>query len=304
MNTLVAENITKRYADHLALNDVSISIPKGSIYGLLGPNGAGKTTLIRIINQIINADEGRIFINGEPLRADHIGIIGYLPEERGLYKKLKVGEQLIYFAQLRGLSRSDAMAKIKYWIEKFEIKDWWSKKIEDLSKGMAQKVQFISTVLHSPDLIILDEPFSGFDPVNANLIRDEILELRQKGSTIIFSTHRMETVEELCDYIALINKSKKILEGPKKEVKDRFKTNTYVLEHKGNLSLTDNHFQLIHQRDLDDGYQESLIRTTSDKNANQLIQYLIGVTEIHGFREKIPSMNDIFIQLVNGKSDE
>ena len=269
MNTLVAENITKRYADHLALNDVSISIPKGSIYGLLGPNGAGKTTLIRIINQIINADEGRIFINGEPLRADHIGIIGYLPEERGLYKKLKVGEQLIYFAQLRGLSRSDAMAKIKYWIEKFEIKDWWSKKIEDLSKGMAQKVQFISTVLHSPDLIILDEPFSGFDPVNANLIRDEILELRQKGSTIIFSTHRMETVEELCDYIALINKSKKILEGPKKEVKDRFKTNTYVLEHKGNLSLTDNHFQLIHQRDLDDGYQESLIRTTSDKNANQ-----------------------------------
>jgi len=304
VNTLVAENITKRYADHLALNDVSISIPKGSIYGLLGPNGAGKTTLIRIINQIINADEGRIFINGEPLRADHIGIIGYLPEERGLYKKLKVGEQLIYFAQLRGLSRSDAMAKIKYWIEKFEIKDWWSKKIEDLSKGMAQKVQFISTVLHSPDLIILDEPFSGFDPVNANLIRDEILELRQKGSTIIFSTHRMETVEELCDYIALINKSKKILEGPKKEVKDRFKTNTYVLEHKGNLSLTDNHFQLIHQRDLDDGYQESLIRTTSDKNANQLIQYLIGVTEIHGFREKIPSMNDIFIQLVNGKSDE
>lgn len=304
MNTLVAENITKRYADHLALNDVSISIPKGSIYGLLGPNGAGKTTLIRIINQIINADEGRIFINGEPLRADHIGIIGYLPEERGLYKKLKVGEQLIYFAQLRGLSRSDAMAKIKYWMEKFEIKDWWSKKIEDLSKGMAQKVQFISTVLHSPDLIILDEPFSGFDPVNANLIRDEILELRQKGSTIIFSTHRMETVEELCDYIALINKSKKILEGPKKEVKVRFKTNTYVLEHKGNLSLTDNHFQLIHQRDLDDGYQESLIRTTSDKNANQLIQYLIGVTEIHGFREKIPSMNDIFIQLVNGKSDE
>ena len=304
MNTLVAENITKRYADHLALNDVSISIPKGSIYGLLGPNGAGKTTLIRIINQIINADEGRIFINGEPLRAAHIGIIGYLPEERGLYKKLKVGEQLIYFAQLRGLSRSDAMAKIKYWMEKFEIKDWWSKKIEDLSKGMAQKVQFISTVLHSPDLIILDEPFSGFDPVNANLIRDEILELRQKGSTIIFSTHRMETVEELCDYIALINKSKKILEGPKKEVKDRFKTNTYVLEHKGNLSLTDNHFQLIHQRDLDDGYQESLIRTTSDKNANQLIQYLIGVTEIHGFREKIPSMNDIFIQLVNGKSDE
>lgn len=304
MNTLVVENITKRYADHLALNDVSISIPKGSIYGLLGPNGAGKTTLIRIINQIINADEGRIFINGEPLRADHIGIIGYLPEERGLYKKLKVGEQLIYFAQLRGLSRSDAMAKIKYWMEKFEIKDWWSKKIEDLSKGMAQKVQFISTVLHSPDLIILDEPFSGFDPVNANLIRDEILELRQKGSTIIFSTHRMETVEELCDYIALINKSKKILEGPKKEVKVRFKTNTYVLEHKGNLSLTDNHFQLIHQRDLDDGYQESLIRTTSDKNANQLIQYLIGVTEIHGFREKIPSMNDIFIQLVNGKSDE
>lgn len=304
MNALTTENITKRYANHTALNQVSVSIPAKSIYGLLGPNGAGKTTLIRIINQIINADDGIIRINGETLGPQHIGTIGYLPEERGLYKKLKVGEQLIYLAQLRGLSRADALKKIKYWIEKFEIKDWWNKKIEDLSKGMAQKVQFISTVLHEPSLIILDEPFSGFDPVNANLIRDEILELRQKGSTIIFSTHRMETVEELCDHIALINKSQKILEGPKKEVKAKFKTHTYLVEHKGGLSLSDSSYQLVKQRELEDGHLESVIKSSPDKNANQLIQQLIGITEIHSFRERIPSMNDIFIQLVNGSSDE
>lgn len=304
MNALTTENITKRYAQHVALNDVSVSIPSKSIYGLLGPNGAGKTTLIRIINQIINADEGNIWINGEKLSPKHIGAIGYLPEERGLYKKLKVGEQLIYLARLRGLSKSEAMTKIKYWIEKFEIKDWWSKKIEDLSKGMAQKVQFISTVLHEPSLIILDEPFSGFDPVNANLIRDEILELRQKGSTIIFSTHRMETVEELCDHIALINNSKKILEGPKKEVKDSFKTNTYIIEHQGNFLLEDPGYTLVRQRPIEDGYQESLIKVSPDIKANQLIQYLVGLTAIHSFREKIPSMNDIFIQLVNGNSNE
>lgn len=304
MNALTTENITKRYAQHVALNDVSVSIPSKSIYGLLGPNGAGKTTLIRIINQIINADEGNIWINGEKLSPKHIGAIGYLPEERGLYKKLKVGEQLIYLARLRGLSKSEAMTKIKYWIEKFEIKDWWSKKIEDLSKGMAQKVQFISTVLHEPSLIILDEPFSGFDPVNANLIRDEILELRQKGSTIIFSTHRMETVEELCDHIALINNSKKILEGPKKEVKDSFKTNTYIIEHQGNFLLEDPGYTLVSQQPIEDGYQESLIKVSPDIKANQLIQYLVGLTAIHSFREKIPSMNDIFIQLVNGNSNE
>ncbi|GAB1446265.1 ABC transporter ATP-binding protein [Flammeovirgaceae bacterium] len=304
MNQLVVENVTKRYANHVALNNVSLAVPCQSIYGLLGPNGAGKTTLIRIINQIIDADEGTILINGEKLLPHHIAAIGYLPEERGLYKKLKVGEQLIYFARLRGLSRSDALIKIKYWIEKFEIKDWWNKKIEDLSKGMAQKVQFISTVLHEPKLIILDEPFSGFDPVNTNLIRDEILELREKGSTIIFSTHRMETVEELCDHIALINKSKKILEGAKKDVKAKYRTNTYIVEHRGNFSLEGEKYEHRGNRSLDDGYQETLIRIKSDRNANQLIHDLVDATEIHGFKEQIPSMNEIFIQLVNGGSDE
>lgn len=304
MNQLVVENVTKRYANHVALNNVSLAVPSQSIYGLLGPNGAGKTTLIRIINQIIDADEGTILINGEKLLPHHIAAIGYLPEERGLYKKLKVGEQLIYFARLRGLSRSDALIKIKYWIEKFEIKDWWNKKIEDLSKGMAQKVQFISTVLHEPKLIILDEPFSGFDPVNTNLIRDEILELREKGSTIIFSTHRMETVEELCDHIALINKSKKILEGAKKDVKAKYRTNTYIVEHRGNFSLEGEKYEHRGNRSLDDGYQETLIRIKSDRNANQLIHDLVDATEIHGFKEQIPSMNEIFIQLVNGGTDE
>ncbi len=299
MNTLLVENISKKYASHLALDDVSISIPEKSIYGLLGPNGAGKTTLIRIINQIINADSGNILLNGEKLAPHHIGLIGYLPEERGLYKKLKVGDQLIYLARLKGLSYADAVTRIKYWIEKFEIKDWWDKKIEDLSKGMAQKVQFISTVLHEPQLIILDEPFSGFDPVNANLIRDEILELREKGSTIIFSTHRMETVEELCDHIALINKSKKILEGPKREVKATFKTNTFMVEHKGDFSLDGIHYESSNTRAMDDGYQETQVKIKTDRNANQLIKDLVNATEIHGFREKIPSMSEIFIQLVN-----
>jgi len=304
VNQLVVENVTKRYANHVALNNVSLTVPSQSIYGLLGPNGAGKTTLIRIINQIIDADEGTILINGEKLSPHHIGTIGYLPEERGLYKKLKVGEQLIYLARLKGLSRGDALTRIKYWIEKFEIKDWWNKKIEDLSKGMAQKVQFISTVLHEPKLIILDEPFSGFDPVNTNLIRDEILELREKGSTVIFSTHRMETVEELCDHIALINKSKKILEGAKKEVKAKYRTNTYIVEHRGDFSLDGENYELNGNRNLDDGYQETMVRIKSDRNANQLIRDLVETTEIHGFIEKIPSMNEIFIQLVNGGSDE
>ena len=304
MDTLLVQDISKKYADHLALDRVSLSIPDKSIYGLLGPNGAGKTTLIRIINQIINADEGVILINGEKLMPHHIGVIGYLPEERGLYKKLKVGDQLIYLARLKGLSRSEAIRRIKYWVEKFEIKEWWNKKIEDLSKGMAQKVQFISTVLHEPQLIILDEPFSGFDPVNANLIRDEIFELREKGSTIIFSTHRMETVEELCDHIALINKSKKILEGPKKEVKAQFRNNTFIVEHKGDFSLDSINYETTDNYQLEDGYQETLVKIKTDRNANELIRDLVSSTEIHGFREKIPSMSEIFIQLVNGGSHE
>lgn len=304
MEALVAQNVTKRYSNHTALSQVSVTIPEKSIFGLLGPNGAGKTTLIRIINQIISADEGQINIFGKALNPNHIGVIGYLPEERGLYKKLKVGEQLLYLAQLKGLSRSDAQKRIKHWLEKFEIKDWLNKKVEDLSKGMAQKVQFISTVMHEPQLIILDEPFSGFDPVNANLIRDEILELKEKGSTIIFSTHRMETVEELCDHIALINKSEKILEGAKKEVKAQYRTNTFTVEHKGTFSLDGGLYDVIRQMPAEDDLMHSLIKMKTNDSPNRLIQDLVKVTEVHSFQEKIPTMSEIFIQLVKGGSDE
>lgn len=302
MNALVAQDITKQYANHTALDKVSVTIPEQSIFGLLGPNGAGKTTLIRIINQIITADSGEIRIYDKRLTSDHIGTIGYLPEERGLYKKLKVGEQLLYLARLRGLSRADALSRIKYWLEKFEIKDWANKKVEDLSKGMAQKIQFISTILHEPKLIILDEPFSGFDPINAQLITDEILELKKKGSTIIFSTHRMETVEDLCDHIMLINRAKNILEGPKKQVKEKFKTKAYIVEHKGpSISLLNGH-QLLKQETLEDDLQRSLIKT--DSTPNQLLRDLLEMTEVHSFIEQVPSMGDIFISLVKGANHE
>lgn len=305
MEALTATSVTKRYANHLALDQVSLSIPEKSIYGLLGPNGAGKTTFIRIINQIISSDGGEIRIFGEPLHEKHVGIIGYLPEERGLYKKLKVGEQLLYLAQLKGLSRKDALARIKTWFEKFEIKDWWNKKVEDLSKGMAQKVQFISTVLHEPRLIILDEPFSGFDPVNAQLITENILELRQNGSTIIFSTHRMETVESLCDQIALINKSKKILEGSKKEVKEQFRSNTYVVEHNNTpLPLAPDRYEVLGQKNIAENHVETTIRATNGIKGNQLIRELVELTEVHRFEEKLPTMADIFISLVKGEGDE
>lgn len=305
MEALTAKNVTKRYATHLALDEVSLTIPEKCIYGLLGPNGAGKTTFIRIINQIINSDGGEIRIFGEVLNEKHISIIGYLPEERGLYKKLKVGEQLLYLAQLKGLSRSEALKRIKFWLEKFEIKDWWLKKVEDLSKGMAQKVQFISTVLHEPRLIILDEPFSGFDPVNAQLITENILELREKGSTIIFSTHRMETVESLCDYIALINQSKKILEGSKKDVKEQFRSNTFIVEHNNNpFQLSQDRYQIIQQKPISENYIQSTIRATSGIKGNQLIRELVDLTEVHRFEEKLPTMADIFISLVKGEGDE
>ncbi len=304
MNALSVRGITKRYANHTALDQVDITVPERSIYGLLGPNGAGKTTLIRIINQIINADSGEITLFGERLRPEHIGVIGYLPEERGLYKKLKVGEQLIYFARLKGLSHSDAVTKIKVWLEKFEIKDWWNKKVEDLSKGMAQKVQFISTVMHEPKLIILDEPFSGFDPVNAQLITDEILKLKEKGSTIIFSTHRMETVEDLCDHIALINKSKRILEGTKKQVKDQYKTNTFAVTHRGSFQFANDLYELIGQKRIDDDLHQSLVKMTTEGSPNQLIQDLTRVTEVFSFAEKIPTMSEIFITLVKGQNHE
>lgn len=303
MEALLATGVTKRYAQHLALDQVSVTIPEKTIYGLLGPNGAGKTTLIRIINQIITADSGEIRIFGEKLSPEHIGVIGYLPEERGLYKKLKVGEQLIYLAQLKGLSKADAHARIKKWLAKFEITDWWNKKVEDLSKGMAQKVQFISTVMHEPRLIILDEPFSGFDPVNAQLITEEILELKQKGSTIIFSTHRMETVEDLCDHIALINKSKKILEGSKKQVKEQFRSNTFAVEHKGKFSLNGN-YELLSQDVLEEDFHKSVVKMKTPVSTNQLVRDLTDITEVHSFTEKVPTMSEIFIGLVKGKSHE
>jgi len=304
VEALTVNQVTKRYTNHLALDQVSLSIPKQTIFGLLGPNGAGKTTLIRIINQIINADSGKITLFGEPLEPKHIGTIGYLPEERGLYKKLKVGEQLIYLAQLKGLSRKDAIEKSKAWIKKFEIADWWNKKVEDLSKGMAQKVQFISTVMHEPRLIILDEPFSGFDPVNAKLITDEILELKEKGCTIIFSTHRMETVEDLCDHIALINKSQKILEGSKKQVKETYRSNTFTVEHKGAFSLPSDTYELVEQKNTEDTYFKSTVRMKGSESPNRLIRDLTEVTEVHSFVEKIPTMSEIFITLVKGGSDE
>ena len=304
VEALIATGVTKRYAEHTALDAVNVTIPAQSIYGLLGPNGAGKTTLIRIINQIINSDQGEVKIFGETLSPKHIEIIGYLPEERGLYKKMKVGDQLLYLAQLKGLSRKDALAKIKYWLEKFEIKDWWSKKVEDLSKGMAQKVQFISTVLHEPKLIILDEPFSGFDPVNAQLITENILELKAKGCTIIFSTHRMETVESLCDHIALINKSKKILEGPKKQVKDQFRSNTFIVEHNGNRLNLPSRYSIIDQKQIEGDLHSSFIKINDSSKGNELIRLLVDQTEIHSFQEKLPTMADIFIGLVKGEGDE
>lgn len=299
MNIIDVQHVTKEYASHRALNDVSMSIPKGSIFGLLGPNGAGKTSLIRIINQITGPDSGEIFFDGKPLNESHISRIGYLPEERGLYKKMKVGEQLLYLAQLKGLSKQEAMEKLKVWFIKFDIKTWWDKTISDLSKGMQQKVQFVSTVLHEPDLIILDEPFSGFDPINANLIRDEILELKQKGSTIIFSTHRMETVEELCDHIALINKSNKVLDGPKQVIKDQFKTNTFFVEYRGNLDVNENMYELKEVTELKEGYKKVDLHLLGDVTPNQLLGDLIPKIEIRAFGENIPTMSEIFVRAVN-----
>ena len=300
MNILEAHNVTKNYAAHRALDDVSIEIPKQSIFGLLGPNGAGKTTLIRIINQIIMSDEGNITINGEKLEPKHIEVIGYLPEERGLYKKMKVGEQLMYLAQLKGLSNVEARKRIKHWLEKMGLSEWATKKVEDLSKGMAQKIQFIATVLHEPELLILDEPFSGFDPVNANLIKDEIFELREKGATVIFSTHRMESVEQLCDDIVLINKSKKILDGTKSEIKKSFKSGKYNVTYKGVLTGLSSQYDVLETKELEDGMSEVLIQADTSQNPNELIKELIGRIEVHSFVEVIPSINDIFIQIVEG----
>jgi ABC-2 type transport system ATP-binding protein len=302
MGLLEIKNVSKKYANHQALNHVSFDVPHKSIFGLLGPNGAGKTTLIRIINMITLMDEGEIFLNGQKLTQKHIENIGYLPEERGLYKKMKVGEQALYLAQLKGLSKADAMIKLKYWFEKFEIIGWWNRKVEELSKGMQQKIQFIVTVLHEPRLLIFDEPFSGFDPINANLIKDEIIRLRENGATIIFSTHNMSSVEELCDHIALINKSNKILEGKVSEIKNTYKANAYQVELTGfNKLLKDN---LNHDYEVTDEHHDNAvlharIKILNNKSTNEMLTTLMQFGNIHAISEIIPTMNDIFIANVN-----
>lgn len=297
-------NITKKYANHTALNQVNIKIPEGKIFGLLGPNGAGKTSLIRIINQITAPDSGEILFNGQPLQSQHISQVGYLPEERGLYKKMKVGEQLQYLAQLKGMPLNTATQKLKEWFIKFDIKDWWDKNVEDLSKGMQQKTQFIATVVHEPKLIILDEPFSGFDPINANLLKDEILELKQKGSTIIFSTHRMESVEELCDNIALINKSTVVLEGNKHQIKSDFKNHTFECLTDGEIVSVGDVFEVLKSERSDYNLVKTTLKKQSEVANNLLITELIKQQNLISFNEKIPSFNEIFIKVVGGKGVE
>lgn len=301
MNLIQAEKVTKRFSGHTALDAVSMAVPEQSIFGLLGPNGAGKTTLIRIINMITAPDQGHIYFQDRPIQPDDIYQIGYLPEERGLYKKMKVGEQAMYLAQLKGLSRHDAHTRLKEWFEKFDIGGWWNKKVEELSKGMQQKVQFIITVLHQPKLLIFDEPFSGFDPINVNILKQEILRLRDNGSTIIFSTHNMASVEELCDNIALINRSRKILEGNVMEIRKMQSTDTYELEISGldgrQLNLPAN-CQVIDQED-NSGHTLLKIKGLAQQQPNELLSLLIPQANIHSFKEILPTMNDIFIATVN-----
>lgn len=302
---IVAENVTRTYEDKIALDNFNIKIPKGSIYGILGPNGAGKTTFIRIINQITKLDSGTIYFNGEPLQPKHISHIGYMPEERGLYKNMKIGEQAIYLAQLKGMNKTEAKSRLEYWFDKLKIEKWWNKKLSELSKGMAQKIQFVVTVLHNPELLIFDEPFSGFDPVNANLIRDEILELKEKGTTILFSSHRMESVEELCDYVALIHNSKKILDGSVKNIRHKFK------QGKFNIRITDiqshdiEHLLSNHPIEnlikMDNEYSFS-IKLSDRESSKSLISELSSKGTILSFYEEIPSMNEVFINAVNSKN--
>jgi len=303
-NILTIDSVSKHYGNFTALNDVSINIPEGSIFGLLGPNGAGKTTLIRIINQITQPDSGKVFFNNSELKPSHIKNIGYLPEERGLYPKMKIGEQAIYLAQLKGLDRSVAKSELNRWFEKFEISDWWDKKVTELSKGMAQKVQFIVTVLHKPKLLIFDEPFSGFDPINANLIKDEILELRKQGATIIFSTHRMESVEELCEDIALINKSNKILDGKLDNIKAKFKSNTFeIAVNTSNVGHLKNQLNTLYNtstptfKTLGDNLRLNINLKPTQKS-NELLKILNDNGEVIHFKEVIPSASEIFINSV------
>jgi ABC-2 type transport system ATP-binding protein len=299
---LQAHSVTKKFGEFTALNKVNINVPENSIFGLLGPNGAGKTTLIRIINQITGPDEGEVLFNGSRLHPDHISMIGYLPEERGLYKKMKVGEQALYLAQLKGLSHHEAKLRLKKWFEKFEIQGWWDKKVEELSKGMQQKIQFVVTVVHEPKLLIFDEPFSGFDPINVNLLRDEILELRKNGSTIIFSTHNMASVEELCDNIALINKSEKILDGSVKDIKQKYSTNSFEVQYRDFAStpfeLNELGFTILNSS-YDEGIRTATFRLPASQGPNDLLAAILPKVNVVAFNELIPSMNDIFISTVN-----
>lgn len=306
MSLLSILNVTKTYANQVALDDVSMEIPQSSVFGLLGPNGAGKTSLIRIINQITAPDKGEVKINGQHLDQSHIAEIGYLPEERGLYKKMEVGEQALYLAQLKGMQRHDALKELKYWFEKFEMLGWWKKKVEELSKGMAQKVQFITTIVHKPKLLILDEPFTGFDPINANIIKDELLELKSKGVTTILSTHRMESVEELCTHIALINKSKKVLDGSVKDIRKAYKSNLFEVEYAGNNVALANSLWGDYHLESNVPYDDHMlarIKLLNDSRPNNLLAQLIQNIEIISFKEYAPSMNDIFIEVVGESND-
>ncbi len=305
-NILVAKEVTKKFGDYVALQNVSLAIPKNSIYGLLGPNGAGKTTLIRIINQITHPDTGSVFFDGEPLQPHHISMIGYLPEERGLYKSMKVGEQALYLAQLKGLSKSEAKKRLKFWFDRFEIGDWWNKKIQELSKGMAQKIQFIVTVLHRPKLLIFDEPFSGFDPINANIIKEEIIKLKEEGASIIFSTHRMESVEELCEYIALLHESEKILDGKLIDIKKAYKNNVFDigLETANGEVLMQELNEKFQLNKSDYNVSEKQLNFTVQLPSNdthQILTYLSSIGIVNNFMERIPTASDIFIKTVQSK---
>jgi ABC-2 type transport system ATP-binding protein len=302
MSILKLENVVKKYDKHTAVNDVSFEVPKGSIFGLLGPNGAGKTSLIRIITTITGADEGTVFLDGEKLNNETPNYIGYLPEERGLYKKMEVGEQLLYLAQLKGLSKKEAKSQINKWFARLGMDDWWKKKVEELSKGMQQKVQFVATVVHEPKLLILDEPFTGLDPINTNLIKDEIRRLNNDGVSIIFSTHRMEQVEEICEHIVLINSGKKVLEGRVADVKQKFKDNIYKIKFEGvlpsNLTMmdeVDKRWEMISKKE-----GELVIKVKESKDSNLILNHLIrGDVHINSFNEILPTLNEIFIKQVN-----
>lgn len=299
-----AKDVTKRFAAQTALDRVSISVPEQSICGLLGPNGAGKTTLIRIINQITAPDSGAIFLDGRPIKPQDVNNIGYLPEERGLYKKMKVGEQALYLAQLKGLSHAEAMRRLKYWFRKLQIIDWWDKKVEELSKGMQQKVQFVTTVLHEPRLLIFDEPFTGFDPINVKQIKDEILFLRERGATIIFSTHNMSSVEELCDNITLINKAETILEGSVEKIRNEWAGNEYEIVFAGEVTPSANgHFTVLGSA-FDDGRSTVRIKASEQSDNNEILRAMTASGKVISFNPALPSMNEIFIRVVETKNKE